>query len=409
MSLLPYCTSARERTVIQMTEQGIKVKTIAEHLGVNRHTVTNTRKRVESRATIQGYNPEFNMTIPVPNEYYVKGTSTLYKDGVKKLEWIKTNVKAEELSQIAKAIVESIKEDIPTYDSVEYAGNVPETPDYTDLIPFINIGDAHIGMLANAQETAENFDVRTAERELMTAFKTLLLRIPKTERIVLNDLGDFTHYETLAATTEASGHQLDFDTRYFRMIRSYVRLMRFMVDALIQEYKYVDVIINQGNHSRSNDIFMHAALSEMYKNEPRITVLDNASVFIPYRMGNTFVMTSHGDKAKWPKLADVMVADYAKDFGETTYRYIDTGHIHHNQVRNEMAGIVIESFNQLSASDKYAHDYGWRSRKAITCVIRSKTYGEVGRLLLSREEVQDIISGCIGSFKQHQKTVYTVA
>jgi hypothetical protein len=154
---------------------------------------------------------------------------------------------------------------------------------------------------------------------------------------------------------------------------------------------------------------MHAALTEMYKVEPRLTVLDNASVFIPYRMGNTFVMTSHGDKAKWDKLANVMVTDYAKDFGETTYRYIDTGHIHHNQLRNEFAGIVIESFNQLAGADKYAHDYGYRARKAITCVIRSKTYGEVGRLLLSREEVQDILSGVTESFKKHRKTVHTVA
>lgn len=52
-------------------------------------------------------------------------------------------------------------------------------------------------------------------------------------------------------------------------------------------------------------------------------------------------------------------------------------------------GAVIETFNVLAPNDRWAHDSGYRSRRAITAVLRSRTYGEVGRRTLSIEEVRD--------------------
>ncbi|MCI4410423.1 MAG: hypothetical protein JHC38_01985, partial [Thiotrichales bacterium] len=109
MSLIQFCEGEREHQVISMTENGAKTKHIAAAMSINVRTVNRIRERVRKRASIQGYNPDYGMTQIVPNEYYVKGTSTLYgKDGAKKLEWIKTNVKAEELGKIARERVESI-------------------------------------------------------------------------------------------------------------------------------------------------------------------------------------------------------------------------------------------------------------------------------------------------------------
>jgi hypothetical protein len=42
--------------------------------------------------------------------------------------------------------------------------------------------------------------------------------------------GDFTHYENFTATTEASGHALDYDSRFPKMIKAYARIMRFIID-----------------------------------------------------------------------------------------------------------------------------------------------------------------------------------
>jgi hypothetical protein len=236
----------------------------------------------------------------------------------------------------------------------------------------------------------------------------LIDRAPACERCVIQDMGDMTHYQDFSAQTE-SGHILDFDTRYPKMIETYHHVMRSIVEMALSKFKYVDVIINQGNHSRSNDIAMVQTLKWVYQDNPRLHVLDNSSVFIPYRMGNTFVMCHHSDKCKPHRLADVMSTDFAKDWGEAFYRYIDIGHIHHKQVSKENSGVTIESWNQLAPSDKYAHDGGWRSRAMLTCVLRSKTYGEKGRITLTAEEVKDRIMNLEkGQSVQKRRYVYTV-
>jgi hypothetical protein len=297
----------------------------------------------------------------------------------------------------------------------EFVADVPQIPcqaapqDYQcDIIPWLQVGDAHIGMLAHAAEVGENFDLKIAERELCGAIAMLIDEMPPCERMVINDLGDASHYDNLAAVTSASGHALDADGRHPKMLRVYSRTMRFIVDRALTKAKYVDVLVNQGNHSRINDFWMREVLTVAYAHTGRVNVLDNDSVFIPYRMGNTLVMVHHSDKCPPAKLVGVMTTDFRKDYGETQFHYIDTGHVHHHFVSKEHPGVVIESWNHLAANDKWAHDAGYRSRKAITMVLRSRTYGEVGRRLLPIEEIQARLAAAQGCAVKEPKEVYTV-
>jgi hypothetical protein len=185
---------------------------------------------------------------------------------------------------------------------------------------------------------------------------------------------------------------LDYDSRFPRMIKVYSRVMRFIVERVLEKANTVDVIVNQGNHSRTNDIWMAELLRVAYGATGRVNVLNNDSVFIGYRMGATFVMTHHSDKCRPAQLAHVMATDFAEDWGETEYRYIDIGHIHHNMVLKEHPGVSVESFNTLAAKDKWATDGGYRSRQSITIIDRSRTYGEVGRRVLPIRRVRDVIN-----------------
>lgn len=277
----------------------------------------------------------------------------------------------------------------------------------TDVIPWIQIGDAHLGMLAHADEIGENFDLKIAELEICTAISILIDELPNCERMVLNDLGDFTHYENFSGTTEASGHALDLDTRFPKMIVVYSRVMRFIVEKALTKAQHVDIIVNQGNHSRTNDIWMAELLRVAYGHTNRVHILNNDSVFIAYRMGKTLIMTHHSDKCKPARLADVMTTDFKKDYGETEYHYIDVGHVHHGMVMKEHPSIFIESFNHLAALDRWAHDSGYRNRKSITVILRSKSYGEIGRRLLPIQQIRAKITGKAGT-KETRKAVFTV-
>lgn len=313
--------------------------------------------------------------------FELRGYSQFTKTEAGEPIWLKTR-KAE------RDYWEGIKSAIEGIEPVNLETSPLPAEPQSDIVPWLQIGDAHIGMLASERETGANFDISIAEREICAAAAALIDEAPECERLVVNDLGDGTHYETFKAETEASGHAVDYDTRYWKMVEAYIRITRFIIERALTKAKQVDYLCNQGNHSRSNDVWMAATIRALYP--ARVNVLNNASPFIAYRMGKTLVVVHHGDKSRPEKFRDVVCSDFGADWGETDFRYLDGGHVHHSQ-RKELAGCVFESWNNLAPRDKYAHDGGWRSKQCMSLVLRSRNYGEVGRQVMPIERVRDII------------------
>jgi len=409
MSKITYDPKLRDYATPQ---QAIYLDAVIEHggerpaaraLGVGKTTIQQSLARLKVAAALRGYSPEHDMHHPVAPGQQLRGVSTYYnKEGQPAGQWVKTNTSQEAFLDLIREVARGFVEEVGPVDVA------PAPLDFqSDVIPWVQIGDAHLGMLAHANEVGENFDLKIAEQELCAAIGILIDELPSCERMVINDLGDATHYENFEGETQASRHRLDCDTRFPKMIKVYSRVMRFVVDKALTKAKHVDVIVNQGNHSRTNDIWMAELLRVAYGHTGRVHILNNDSVFIAYRMGNTLVMTHHSDKCRPTQLAHVMTNDYRKDYGETEFHYIDIGHVHHGMVMKEHPGIFVESFNHLAALDKWAHDAGYRNRKSITVVLRSKTYGEVGRRVLPIQEVRARL-GRASLATPEAREVYTV-
>lgn len=393
----------RQLEYIDAIEKHGSQQKAAKALGIGRRTLDQGMVLLRKNAALRGYSPDHNLTHTVPAPFSVKGYSQYWTaEGKPGGQWIKTSVDQQRLMEMQEAAKVAFFEGCPDI----AVADGPRNPD-SDVIPWIQIGDAHLGLLCHAAEVAENFDLKIAERELCGAISILIDELPECQRLVINDLGDFTHYQNFAGISE-SGHSFDFDTRFPKMIRVYSRVMRFIVEKALTKANYVDVIINQGNHSRVNDIWMPELLRVAYGHTGRVNVLDNDSVFIGYRMGNTLVMTHHSDKCKPKDLANVMTADFRKDYGETQFHYIDIGHVHHAMVLKEHPSIVVESFNHLATTDKWAHDLGYRARKSIAVVYRSRQYGEIGRRLLPIEEVRARLGKAAGGKVASAREVYAV-
>lgn len=398
-----WATDRQKEYIAAVNEHG-SLAAASRALGCSDFAVNSSIKRLKAKASLQGFAPGHagweSPNRALPETHVAKGVSVYHpavteKDAAGKIirviepaAWVKGDLRLAAYHQAVKDAMHEFAAALPPVAT-------PEGPrEYsTDVIPWIQIGDAHIGMLAHAAEVGENFDLKIGERELCGAIGVLVDEMPPCERAVLNDLGDFTHYENFTATTEASGHALDYDSRFPKMIKAYARIMRFIIEKMLTKVQTLDVIINQGNHSRTNDIWMAVLLRALYEGNPRVNVLDNDSVFVGYRMGRTLVMVHHSDKCKPARLPGVMTADFRKDFGETEFHYIDIGHVHHSSVSQDINGIVVESWNHLAASDKWAHEAGYRSSKSITVVLRSKTYGEIGRRTLPVAELRDRLYG----------------
>lgn len=379
-----------------------------EETGISRSAIGYAVRAIRKKAARAGYAPEYGMTHPAAPGYGVKGTSTLYdvQTGEARLQWVKTGQdRADEEEDRIKAGVEAFLADRPPISVPPFNVKNPEK----DIIPWFQIGDAHLGMVAWMRETGHNFDLDIGAAELGAAFDMLLEQCEPGERCVINDMGDGTHYENFKAETEQSGHKLDADGRFPKMIEVYGMLIKVIIDRALTKFKYVDVIINQGNHSRTNDIWMALLIRMLYADNDRVTAVPNEPVFIPYLMGKTFVLVHHSDKASGKKLADVYLNDYRDALKQAEFFYIDTGHEHHKHSSKEYGLIHVECWNNLAPNDKHHHDNGYRSRQSMSVVFRSRTYGEVGRRTVPVQMVWDRLSKASGvRTSTPDRKIYTV-
>jgi len=408
MSYVPFANSEQQAEIAKLMDEGKTSRNIAEKMSRDDGYIRKVIRTLKARAEKKGYDPDKGINRPVSPDSILglSGLSDMRKNEDGLPVWYKFNKDAEEIKRQIKAANEAFTKELPQLPEII----PPEKQDYDkDLIPWYQIGDAHIGMLARESDVGHKFDVEIGQRELAFAMASLIERTRPCERCVINDLGDGTHFENEAAITTHSGHALDAAAPLYDVLDVYYALMRYMIETALEKHWYVDVIINQGNHSRENDWATAMHLRHFYAKNKRVTILDNSSVFIPYRMGNTFVLCHHTDKCKPGALAGVMANDFAQDWGETFYHYMDGGHVHHGQAKKEANGAIYESWNQMAPSDKYTHDGGWRSRSFISMVYRSKTYGEKGRETITAEEVKDKIDRLKpGSTAKKRRKVHTV-
>lgn len=379
----PPLTDDQMLEAIRVVSEYGSVSEAARRLDMDRRTLSNRLNRAKQRFQT-GDELSVDLAARIAEGFELKGYSQFTKTEAGEPIWLKTR-KAE------RDYWEGVTRAIAQFEPID-PSRIPAAPHEPDgdVIPWLQIGDAHIGMLANEHETGANFDISIGKREILAAAFALIDDAPPCKRMVINDLGDGTHYETFKAVTEHSGHALDYDTRYWKMIDAYMEISEAICERALSKAETVDLIYNPGNHSESNDTWMAAHMRSLHRNNPRVNVLRNENRFIAYRMGKTLVVIHHGDKARPEKFRDVAASDFAVDWGETEFRYLDGGHVHHSQ-RKELAGCLFESWNNLAPRDKYAHDGGWRSKQCMSLVLRSRTYGDVGRRVMPIERVRDLI------------------
>ena len=391
MSFVHYAKNQQQTEVAELMDQRMSAGEISRKLEKDDSWARRTVRRIKAEAHYNGYNPDYGMLEEYPDgSHFTKATVHRNAQGHILQVWDRfSKDEAERLESFRKA-ADAITEAHTPYPPV------PETPnlDYdTDRIPWYQIGDGHIGMVAFESVVGHSFDLETGKRELEYAILKLIGETPPCERCVIQDLGDLSHYENISGVTDKSGNLLDCSGTFGQMLDICMELMQTFISAALRRHKYVDVIINQGNHSRTTDLIMARHLRHMFSNDERVTVLNNDSVFIPYRMGNTFVLSHHGDETKPQNMPAVMHNDYRQECGEALYRYADTAHVHHNWSKKDVSGVWVESFNNLAPTDKHAHNKGYRSRSFLVRVMRSRTYGEKGRDTVTLEEVRDAIHG----------------
>ena len=313
-----------------------------------------------------------NGTFPAPDGMYVRSVSTLVdgQTGAVKQQWVKAD-KIKEAEE--KRLVEAIKAafgDAPKVPEID----PPEVSDF-DLLTIYPMGDPHLGMYAWAEETGSDFDLDIAEKNLVEATRRLVSASPASKYALIVNVGDFFHGDNSTNRTNRSGHALDIDTRYQRVLRIGIRTMRACIDACLAKHDHVKVINEVGNHDENTAQFLTLALDLLYEQNPRVSFDMSPAKFHYHRFGKNLIGVTHGDMVKPDELGGIMATDQPADWGATRHRYWLTGHVHNRRVF-ELPGCLVESFRTLAGKDSWTAASGYRAGRDMQSIVLHREWGE---------------------------------
>ena len=383
MSLLAYCTTDRQRAIIEMHERGMGYTTIAKELDCSKWSVRDVVKTVQGRAEIQGYSPQHDMRHTVPDTFKVRGVSTYYNDEGKPVgQWVKSIADKEAMLEAAlEAFKAGFLEEIDgLYKPIE----APQAAKNSDRLSAYLIGDHHLNALCWSPETGgDDWDTNIAQDVLIKAVDKLVSAAGESEVGALINLGDFLHANSSDNKT-AKGTPVDVDGRLGRVIRVVGNLFRVLITRMLETHKEVWLINVRGNHDPDASLWLNEMMRLYFASEPRVKVFDNFSKWTHFEWGETLVVMHHGDRIKTQGLYEAVTRDYAEQWGRTKYRYLYHGHIHHRTV-TELGGLHLESFGVLCPPDAYHSASGYGSARSMSCVILDKNYGEHSRFKVGIE------------------------
>lgn len=352
------------------------VQAAARILSLPRTTLQNrlaTAQRRGLTSNVQAF--VANAAAAAPEGYMLKGTSTLYNgDGAITQQWIKTQPDLEKLRLMQEAAWQTLSETLVPIPRVK----APKSTK-ADLATLYTMTDCHVGMLAWDKEAGENWDLEIAEACLVTTFTQMIDAAPASAVGIVNQLGDFLHFDSLRAETPTSHHILDADSRYQKVVEVAVRILRRVIEHALTKHLHVVVFMHEGNHDPAGSVWLRIMFAALYANNPRVTVEKSPNPYIAYQHGETLLGFHHGHLSRGLKgLPLLFAAKYPEMWGSTKYRYIHTGHLHHTDEK-EHPGIKVIQHPTLAANDAYGARAGFLSQRQATSMTYHKTRGEVSR------------------------------
>lgn len=378
-NLYQYCTP-RQREILEAIERLGSARAASIEVGMNIGGASETYLAVKKKAAKKGYAPEHNWTRPVPDGYVAKGVSTYYNsEGKPSGQWVKASLSHEALIDAMRETVAGFKDQIQPADIVA----APAASD-EHLCNLYTFTDYHLGMLAWHQEGGADWNVAKAEQTIIAALVQMVNQSPSAHTAVLNIQGDFLHTDGKMPVTPASKHVLDADSRFPKIRRAAIRIIRSLMAICLQRHQEVYLIIAEGNHDEESAGWLADLFAVHYEEEPRVTVNDSVLPFYVFEWGTTMLGIHHGHKVKNESLPLLFAAQFPQQWGRTTRREIHCGHRHHRDEK-EYNGVTVVQHPTLAARDAYAARGGWIADRAAWAITYHKEYGAVGRVMITTE------------------------
>ena len=259
----------------------------------------------------------------------------------------------------------------------------------------VSIFDLHLGKLAWAGETGENYDTKIARERFMYSIKTLLNSAEKfTFNKILFPIGsDFFNSDSLHNTT-TKGTPQDEDLRWQKTFDVGIELLIDGIELLKQTGAPIDIIIIPGNHDFQRSYYMGSCLKAWFKDDGMVNVDNGASPRKYYVFGDVLLGFTHGNEEKESALPLIMAKDTASKslWSSTKFHEWHVGHKHRKSrvnytilekdvTLNEDLGVTIRYLSSLTGTEEWHHRKGYIGQlKAADAFIWNDKTGLVAHL-----------------------------
>ena len=293
--------------------------------------------------------------------------------------------RADAKAQLAamRAAVGGFKDEIPRADAV-----VP-VPLWTssDLLCQYTITDVHLGCLAWHEETGnDDYDLSIAEKLLEDWFAAAIDMAPRAQTAILAQLGDLLHHDSHESVTPAHRNVLDADSRFQKMVRVAIRVLRKIVGRLLTKHEFVHIVMADANHDPASEAWLRELFAAFYETEPRVTVDNSAGTYYVYRHGDVSLFYTHGHRRGVNNSDSVFAGRFREIYGSTKFSYAHLGHRHSDELKTTNL-MKVEQHETLAAPDAYAANKGYLSGRSAKVIVYHKSFGEVSRLVLTPQMV----------------------
>jgi hypothetical protein len=384
--LKEYATSEEQVRCIEAILEHGSQRAAAKALGKAKSTVDGLVERVRKAAARQGYAPGHFESGTAPGFNMGKVTVQRGPSGEVERTWERQSPDQERLAELMRATFAALAEDLPRAKPTRYAGKAGDA----DLLNCYVITDFHMGALSWAPETGADWDIDIAEQTLVAWFERAIAQSPNARTALLAQISDLLHWDGFDAVTPASKHLLDADTRFPKLARVAIRVLRRVIGMLLAKHERLHIIMADANHDPVSQVWLRECIAVLYENDPRVTVDTSPSPYNAYEFGKVAIFTHHGHKRRITNVSEVFAAQFREMFGRTKHAYAHTGHLHHVDMKENNL-MIVEQHRTLAAPDAYAARGGWITGRDAKVITYHREYGEVGRLTVSFDMVKDAI------------------
>lgn len=362
-----YCTTKwQERVYESYLKNGFNIADVAKELDCTKNSIYKIIRRINSHV------PENT------SDKSIKSESILYNGSGDIIQrWVKTDKKSESID-LFKEYCKVYSRKLPKYKPTTHK----KSNKYEDNLIVYPIADLHLGMLSWSPETGNNYSTKSASDMALKYVQKLINRSPACNECLICNLGDFLHVDNQVNRTERSGNVLDVDGRYAKILNIGIKLMRYTIEYALLKHKHVSIVNCIGNHDDLGSLWLSAALSNIYENENRLTILNSPCQRHYYKFGNTLIGMTHGSDVKIKNLPLIMASEKPQEWGDTKFHYFYTGHWHQDSVFED-GSCKVETFRALCAKDAWAVSKGYLSGRDIKGIIIDKDNGETERITLN--------------------------